>query len=346
MNKKQLIYLIIGILIIGALAIPKIMPKGGPKAGGKPKPGPIAIGKFTIQSTQLNKTVSAAGSILAEEEVELRTESSGRVLQILFKEGEAVSKGQLLLKMNDADLQAQLKKAISIEKLKAQSEKRMKQLLDKGGVSQEAYDMANTELQSAKADIDLLREQIRKTEIRAPFNGTIGLRSISEGSTLAVNTLIARLQSLNKMKLDFSIPEKYAAFVSKGQEISFHTDAMPNDIHAKVFAIEPKIDPNNRNILIRAIFDNPGKKYFPGSFAKVQIVLKKDDNAIMIPTQAVTPILKGQKVYVVSGDSVVERKIELGERLDSMVQVTKGLEPGEVIAVKGVVLLRNGAKIK
>ncbi len=346
MNKKQLIYLIIGILIIGALAIPKLMPKGGPKAGGKPKPGPIAIGKFTIQSTQLDKTVSAAGSILAEEEVELRTESSGRVLQILFKEGEAVIKGQLLLKMNDADLQAQLKKANSIEKLKAQSEKRMKQLLDKGGVSQEAYDMANTELQSAKADIDLLREQIRKTEIRAPFNGTIGLRSISEGSTLAVNTLVARLQSLNKMKLDFSIPEKYAAFVSKGQDISFHTDAMPKDIHAKVFAIEPKIDQNNRNILIRAIFDNPGKKYFPGSFAKVQIVLKKDANAIMIPTQAVTPILKGQKVYVVSGDSVVERKIELGERLDSMVQVTKGLEPGEVIAVKGVVLLRNGAKIK
>jgi membrane fusion protein (multidrug efflux system) len=346
MNKKQLIYLIIGILIIGALAIPKLMPNGGPKAGGKPKPGPIAIGKFTIQTTQLNKTVSAAGSILAEEEVELRTESSGRVLQILFKEGEAVIKGQLLLKMNDADLQAQLKKANSIEKLKAQSEKRMKQLLDKGGVSQEAYDMANTELQSAKADIDLLREQIRKTEIRAPFNGTIGLRSISEGSTLAVNTLVARLQSLNKMKLDFSIPEKYAAFVSKGQEISFHTDAMTNDNHAKVFAIEPKIDPNNRNILIRAIFDNPGKKYFPGSFAKVQIVLKKDANAIMIPTQAVTPILKGQKVYVVSGDSVVERKIELGERLDSMVQVTKGLEPGEVIAVKGVVLLRNGAKIK
>jgi membrane fusion protein (multidrug efflux system) len=346
MNRKQIIYLIIGIIIIAALAIPKLMPKGGPKAGGKPKPGPISIGKFTITSSQLDKTVSAAGSILAEEEVELRTESSGRVLQILFKEGEAVSKGQLLLKMNDADLQAQLKKALSIEKLKAQNEKRNKQLLDKGGVSQEAYDMASTELQSSRADIELLREQIRKTEIRAPFNGIVGLRSISEGSTLAMNTLVARLQSLNRMKLDFSIPEKYAAFVSKGQLISFSTDAFPSINSAKVFAIEPKIDPNNRNILIRAIFDNQAHKYFPGSFAKVQIVLKKDAKAILIPTQAVTPILKGQKVFVVSGDSVVERKIELGERLDSMIQVTKGLEVGEVIAVKGVVLLRNGAKIK
>ena len=346
MTKKQIIYLFIGVLIIAALAIPKLMPKGPGKAQGKPKAGPISIGKFTITATELDKTVSAAGTIFAEEEVELRTESSGRVLKILFREGESVSKGQLLVKMNDADLQAQLKKAQSIERLKIQSEKRMKQLLEKGGVSQEAYDMASTELQSAKADIDLLKEQIRKTEIRAPFAGTIGLRSISEGSTLAMNTLVARLQSLNKMKLDFSIPEKYAAFVSKGQEISFHTDAIPQDIHARVYAIEPKIDPNNRNILIRAIFDNPGKKYFPGSFAKVQIVLKKDAKAIMIPTQAVTPILKGQKVYVVSGDSVMERKIELGERLDSMVQVTKGLEAGEVIAVKGVVLLRNGAKIK
>ncbi|MFY8022450.1 MAG: efflux RND transporter periplasmic adaptor subunit [Bacteroidia bacterium] len=346
MTKKQIIYLVIGLAIIIALAIPKLLPKAGQKGAGKPKQGPILIGKFTIQNSELDKTVSAAGTIFAEEEVELRTESSGRVLQILFKEGEAVAKGQLLLKMNDADLQAQLKKALSIEKLKIQSEKRMKQLLEKGGVSQEAYDMASTELQSAKADIDLIKEQIRKTEIRAPFAGTIGLRSISEGSTIPTNTLVARLQSLQKMKLDFSIPEKYAAFVSKGQEISFHTDAIPQDIHAKVFAIEPKIDPNNRNILIRAIFDNPGKKYFPGSFAKVQIVLKKDANAIMIPTQAVTPILKGQKVYVVSGDSVIERKIELGERMDSMVQVTKGLEAGEVIAVKGVVLLRNGAKIK
>jgi membrane fusion protein (multidrug efflux system) len=248
--------------------------------------------------------------------------------------------------MNDADLQAQLKKALSIEKLKAQNEKRNKQLLDKGGVSQEAYDMASTELQSSRADIELLREQIRKTEIRAPFNGIVGLRSISEGSTLAMNTLVARLQSLNRMKLDFSIPEKYAAFVSKGQLISFSTDAFPSINSAKVFAIEPKIDPNNRNILIRAIFDNQAHKYFPGSFAKVQIVLKKDAKAILIPTQAVTPIFKGQKVFVVSGDSVVERKIELGERLDSMIQVTKGLEVGEVIAVKGVVLLRNGAKIK
>lgn len=346
MNKRNLITTLVIAAVILLLAIPKLMPDNKANMPKKGPGGPVMVGTEKVGNSKLVNTITAAGNLRSVEEVELRTEVSGKVLAIHFNEGQVVSSGMLLLKLNDGELKAQLKKVKASLKLKEQTEKRNRALLEKGGISQEAYDQSQTELEAFQADKELLEEQLRKTEIRAPFSGKIGLRNVSVGSNLPAQALIANLQQTNQLKLDFQVPERYASLVKSGSEVKFNVDGNRKTFKATIVAIEPRIDANTRNLLVRAKVENQSQELFSGSFARVTLSLNQNAHAILIPTQAVVPILKGQKVFVVSGDSVVERKIELGQRLDSVVQVVSGLEPGEEIVVKGVIQLRAGSKIK
>jgi membrane fusion protein (multidrug efflux system) len=298
-----------------------------------------------VEPQASERRIETTGNIMADEEVVLYPETQGRIVKINFAEGAQVKKGELLLKINDSDLQAQLKKATATKKLKEDTEKRNKTLLEKGAISNELYDIASTELSSINADIDLLKEQIRKTEIRAPFNGVIGLRNISEGSYVTPTTRIAALQNINQIKVEFSVPEKYANTIQKGSIVLFTTEGK-KQLQAKIYAIEPKIDEVTRNIIMRAICANPKQEILPGSFAKVSIVASTNTNAYLLPTQAIVPILKGQKVYVAQGDSVIERKVKTGVRKDDVIEVTEGLKAGDEVVVEGVMYLRNGAKIR
>lgn len=346
MNRRNWIVTLVVLVVFGLLAIPKLMPDAKSGMNKKGPGGPVLVGTVKVGTGSLSTTLTAAGTLRAEEEVELRTEVPGRVLSIHFNEGQQVARGSLLLKLNDAELKAQLKKVNANLRLKEQTERRNKSLLEKGGISQEAYDLSRTELDATIADKELLEEQIRKTEVRAPFTGKIGLRNISVGSNLPAQALIASLQQTHQLKLDFQVPERYVALVKPGLEIGFTVDGSRSAYKASILAIEPRIDANTRNLLVRARVSNLSQELFPGSFARVNLALNQDNKAVLIPTQAVVPVLKGQKVFVVSGDSVVERRIELGQRRDSVVQVLSGLEKGEEIVVKGVIQLRAGSKIK
>lgn len=350
MTKKRIIWIIIIIAALLLLALPKLLKKEegkGPVPGKPGGPAPaVKVSVYVVKKQDLVNTIQAVGNIIAEDEVELRSEAMGRVVKIGFNEGQEVRKGQLLLKINDADLQAQLNKALSTQKLKAESERRNKQLLEKGGISQESYDISYNDLKGANADIDLLKEQIRKTELIAPFNGLIGLRSISEGGYVDNSMVIARLQDISKVKIEFSVPEKYAALIKTGSNISFTVEGRNEPFTAKVYAIEPKVDPVNRNIVMRAICDNPQRKLLPGSFAKVTVTLQNNPDALLIPTQAVVPVLKGQKVYLAKGGAAVDQPIEIGTRTDVNVEVTKGLHEGDSVIVSGVINIKPGAKIK
>lgn len=347
MNKTSWIWMLVVVAVLALLAIPKLMPDknkiGVAKMGGKQPP--VKVGVYVVSKQDLVNTVQAVGNILAEEEVELRCETQGRVVKIGFEEGQEVKKGTVLVKLNDADLQAQLKRAQATKSLKSETEKRNKQLLDKGGISQEMYDMSLTDLNTAAADIDLLKEQIRRTEVIAPFDGLIGLRNISVGSFINNTGIIAGLQNIKRVKIEFSIPEKYVSLIGRGSEIIFTVEGQTKEYNAKVYAIEPKIDPINRNVIVRAMCENKNRKLLPGSFAKVKVQLHNDPDALMIPTQSVVPILKGQKVFLVKGDSVVEQKIEIGTRTDLNVEVINGLKEGDSVVVNGVIQLKQGSKV-
>jgi membrane fusion protein, multidrug efflux system len=350
MNKKTKNILIVAtiIFVIAITLLPKILSSNevGKNLTGN-KPDMIIPVKAHIVSLEtLSNSVFTTGTILANEEVELRSEISGKIVKILFKEGSFVNKGDLLIKINDSDLQAQLRKAESKVKLSQEKESRQKQLRDGNLISQEEYDNTLGELNVNQADYDLIKAQIDKTEIRAPFSGIVGLRSVSEGSYVTTSTIMARLQNLNSIKVDFSIPEKYSMSVETDDELEFKISGSETFFKAKVYAIEPKIDPATRTLKIRAICSSAYKELIPGAFADVELNLKQTDNTMLVSTVAIVPELKGQKVYLYKNGTAVPQNVELGVREETRVQVLSGLSKGDTVITSGILQIRQNAKVK
>lgn len=348
MSRKQIIWTLVIIALIVALAAPKVFTKKKEDqlSTGKVKAAPVQVSVFDVKKQSLTEGLQVTGNVLAMEEVKLVSETQGRITRIGFAEGSEVRKGQLLLKINDADLRAQLRKAESTLQLRADSEKRNKQLLAKGAISQETYDIAATDLNAIEADIELLKEQIRKTEIIAPFSGVIGLRYVSEGGYVSNTTPIATLQQLNEVKIEFSIPEKYAPKVKTGSVVTFTIEGSDESYQATVYAIEPQVDPATRNVVMRAKCGNSSRKLLPGAFARVNVNFGDAGKVLTVPTQSVIPILKGQKVFVMQGDSAVEKEIITGKRGEKFIEVKSGLGEGEKVIVNGVMYLKSGSKVK
>lgn len=315
------------------------------KAGGN-KPPMSTVSGYVLKPAILDNKLYVSGTVLANEEVELHPESSGKISKLYLKEGRKVSKGELLVKINDADLQAQLKKISLQLKLAEEREKRQKQLLGISGISQEEYDVVLNQLNSLKADMDFTKAQIAKTEIRAPFSGQVGLKWVSEGSYVSPTMKIATVQQLDPVKIDFSIPEKYAGKVNLNDPVLFNIAGNNQQFKGTIYAIEPKIDPGTRTLQIRALCPNKGGHIYPGAFAKIQLLMKETPNALLIPTQAVIPSLKGKKVFVCRGGMAISQMIETGIRTDTQVEVLSGLQIGDTIITSGIMQLKDKAPVK
>jgi membrane fusion protein (multidrug efflux system) len=342
-----IILFVIAILVIVKMVFLKPKDGGkapGPAAGAKAAPTMVTV--YVAVPEDVSNKVFASGTVLANEEVELMPEISGKILALKFNEGTTVSKGDLLVKINDADFQAQVKKLELQVKLAEEKENRGKQLLAINGLSQEEYDVLLNQLNSAKADIDYLKAQIAKTEIRAPFNGVIGLKAVSEGSFISPNVRIASILQIDPVKIDFSIPEQYAGLIKKNDALQFSIEGLSKPFSAKIYAIEPRVDLNTRSIQIRAICPNPDHAIFPGAFAKVDLPLKEIPDAIMIPTEAIVPVLKGKKVFVCKDGKAVSVPVETGIRTAARVQVVKGLQVGDSVITTGVMQLKPDSPVK
>lgn len=307
---------------------------------------PVVVSGYVVKPQRFENTVQSNGTIYANEVAELRAEISGRITGIYFKEGGLVNKGDLLVKINDADLVANLKKLNSQLKLANDKLQRQAKLVEIGGISREEFEMNQAEVSNAQSDIDYTRAQIAKTEIHAPFSGSIGLKNISEGNYVSANNVIATIQQLHPAKIDFSIPEKYLAYVHKGDKIKFFTEMSSTEYEAEITAIEPMIDPATRSVKIRAYAPNNDKKLYPGAFVRIEIVLNISDQSILIPTESIVPVLKGKKVFVSHNGIIDEVKIETGERTEDKVEVLKGLSAGDTILTTGILQARKGNPVK
>lgn len=341
--------LIIIFILILALVLLKIFAFPGNKNQAAPatqRNPPIPVMGFVVKPQHFENTVLSNGTIYANEEAELRSEIAGKLISINFKEGSTVNKGDLLVKINDADLQATLQKLDAQLKLSSDKLERQTKLLKIGGISQEEYEMTHTEVTNTLSDIAFTKAQIAKTEIRAPFNGSIGLKNISEGNYVSASNVIATIQQLDPVKVDFSVPEKYLAYIRKGDEIKFNVGETGKQYKAAIAAIEPTIDPATRSVKIRAYADNKDKVLYPGAFVHIAIVINISDNSILIPTESVVPILKGKKVFVSRGGVVDEAMIETGERTESRVEVLKGLADGDTVLTTGVLQVRKGSQVQ
>lgn len=346
MKIKTLVYslLLIGLVGLIGYRITKNSDAKGPKDKEKDKQ-PITVSGYVVNLQTFDNNLALSGSIEANEQVEIRSEVSGLVTAIYFQEGSKVAKGQLLFKVNDIELKAQLAQAKTRENLASENERRAKLLLQKEAISQEEYDVAKADFRSTQAQSQLIQAQIEKTSVRAPFSGTIGLRSISPGTYITPSLLVAKLVNIGQLKITFSIPEKYASQVKKNATITFKVSGSQQSYSAQVYAIEPEIEIATRTLQVRALANNKEGKLFPGTFADVELPLDIIKDAVVIPTEAIIPVQNGKKVFIANKGMAKEVLIETATRTDASILVTTGLKAGDTVLTSGVMSLKDEAPI-
>ncbi len=266
--------------------------------GGGQQGAVLPVTATIARPSYLTNGIRSAGTLLANEEVDIVSKVSGKVTGVYFKEGSVVKKGALLVKIYDEDLQAQLKRAEIQEKLLSEKLERQRILLAKDAVSRESFDQLQTDYNVILADINLLKVRIAETEVRAPFDGTIGFRFVSEGTYVQPSVKIAHLIDYSQMKLEFAIPEKYVSQQLMGKRISFNAQGYTDEFFATVYAIDYRVDEATRTIGLRARYDNRDKRLVPGMFADLVLITDEKNNAIQIPSETVVPDMNEKRVWI------------------------------------------------
>lgn len=343
---------IFGILaVLGIILYPKFRSES--PAGGAAGPGAMQgfqqralnVHAMVVSPQHMVELINSSGTLLPDEEVELSFEASGKIVNIYFSEGTEVRKGDLLAKVNDRHLQAQLLRLQAQRKLAEEREFRQRALLSRDAISQESYDQIVTELQTLAADIMLVEARIAETELRAPFDGIIGLRYVSEGSFATPATKIARLIKIKPLKVEFSVPERYSGEVGPGFPVEFSIDGILKRFHATVYAIDPKVDIRTRTIVARALYPNTNEELKPGRFAAITMQLSETPDAIAIPTESLIPEMDGDKVYVYRGGRASSVQVRTRLRTESLIQIVEGLSFGDTLLTTGVMQLRHGLPV-
>jgi membrane fusion protein (multidrug efflux system) len=361
MKLRYIIYIAIA-LIIGYLVYNKLHGDskknsaeqggggGGGAAGGgkdgKAKGGPVPVNIQIVKDTVMNTTINVTGTVDPNERVNLISQTAGNITSINFTEGSHVTKGQVLVKVYDQDLQATLKQNQYQITLAKQNEFRNRTLLEKEAVSRQEYETSLSEYNTLRAQGDVIKAQIARTIIRAPFSGTIGLRNVSPGGYLSPTTPIATLVNTDPMKVTFSIPERYRSLVRPGSKINFNIASSLKNFMATVYAIDPAVDPTSRTVTVRARASNPRNEITAGGFAKINLILEQSPKTIMVPTQCVVPDLKSSKVFIARNDTAYAVPVKTDNRTDTQIEVIEGLKPGDSLIVSGIIQMRPKVPLK
>lgn len=316
-------------------------------APGRPRvSGPMSVDAFVIKQTSISESVEVPGSLRPFEETDIRAEVGGRIVQMNVREGTLVEKGTLLVKLFDEDLKAQLRKLRVQLQIKQKTEERNRELLKISGISQQDYDLSTLEVENLRADIETTQIAISKTEIRAPYRGVVGLRNISLGSYISPSDIVTTIRQVDKLKLEFSVPEKYAKDIGKGYAVKFRVDGGEYQHTATVIATENNVDQNTRTLQVRALVAGNNRELVPGVFAKVNLQLGKNDSALLVPTQAVIPNIRNKQVVLLRGDSALFAVVETGMRDSAYVEIIHGVSVGDTVITSGLMAIRPESKVK
>lgn len=315
-------------------------------AKGPQKQNILNINGLVINPQTLTEDITMVGNLLPDEEVDLTFETSGKIVEINFKEGTLVRKGDLLAKVNDKPLQAQLSRYEAQLKLAQDRVYRQSTLLEKDAVSQEAFEQARTELAMLNADIDIVKQNIALTELRAPFDGVIGLRNVSEGAYASPNVVVAKLTKITPLKIDMHIPERYADDIRVGTTLSFTVEGSNRNYNASVYAKQSEVDMDTRTLTVRATFPNSNGQLMPGRFITAKIRMSDIPNAIAIPTEAIVPEMGVDKVYLYRNGKAHAVSVKTGLRTDALIHIVEGIEVGDTIITSGTLQLREGLAVK
>ncbi|WP_426490689.1 efflux RND transporter periplasmic adaptor subunit [Hymenobacter sp. 102] len=366
---RRILWLLVALAVVGALAFIKIkyFPSQSPDAkGGGGGKGAAGSGKggsgggpagkgggqklpvqvYVVKATSLADEVAATGSILAEESVVIKSEISGKITSLNIREGQPVSKGQLLLSINADEIQAALKKQEYNIKLFRDQEKRQRTLLDKEYISAQEYEQANNQLLTAQADLQSLRASLAKAYVRAPFAGVLGLTTATVGTYVSPGAEITTLSKVKPVKINFTVPSRFSSLVRTGDPITITDEASNKKYEAKVYALDPQIDPVSRTQTVRARYANTNNELRPGAFVKVNLQLGQTSDALQVPTEAVIPEASGYSVYTVQQGKMVPKKVKIGVRSDRLIQITDGLAVGDSVIRTGILQVKPGDAVR
>ena len=357
MNKKTRIIAItaIALFVLGMIFFPRIknhfskseattaiMP---PSGGGARQV--LSVNAKVMKYETLENVFRTMGVLLPYEEVNLVFETTGKITNIYFREGAFVRRGQLLAKLNDNILQAELQRLEVQVPLLESRVARQQHLLERDAVSLEAFESVTTELDRLRADIALAQARIAQTELRAPFDGYIGLRFVSEGTFATTQTVISTLTQTTPLKLDFSVNQSQANYIQPGQTLNFTagTDLL-NNFEAQIYAVEPRLNEQTFTLRARALYDNRHGLLRPGNSANIQIVVNEHDNALLVPSISLVAEMGRNFVYVYENGIARARNVTTGMRTAGAIQITNGLHAGDTLITTGVMQLRNGMAVR
>lgn len=350
-KKKWVITALVFVLFIAAGVAYHFMKKNSLQDGGNAAlvpsrtSGTLNINAYVVKEKPLTDNITATGTLIPDEQVNLSFETSGKIVSINFDEGSRVKKGDLLAKVNDKTLQAQLSRYEAQLKLAEARVFRQSALLERDAVSQEAAEQANTELAILNADMALVKANIALTELRAPFDGVIGLRQVSEGAYASPSTVIATLTKLSPIKIEFSVNEQYASQVQAGTNLTFQVQGVLKTFNSSVYAAESQVDADIRSLKVRARYPNTNYELIPGRYINVTIKMLEIPNAIVIPSPALIPEMGMAKVFLYKNGKAEPVNVEIGMRTDAEVQILSGLSVGDTLITSGTLQLRTGMDV-
>ncbi|MFD0794500.1 efflux RND transporter periplasmic adaptor subunit [Mucilaginibacter litoreus] len=351
MKTRYIIYTLLA-LVVAFLIYNKFFSKGAKEkqtatAGkGKKKNGPVAVNVLVVKDTAVTNQIDITGTIDANEKVNLVSQTAGNITNIYFNEGSHVSKGQLLVKVYNQDLQASLQQIQAQIVLARDINRRNQILVQKEAISKEESETSQSSLNALQAQADVIKAQIARTEIRAPFSGIIGLRNVSPGGYLSPSTPIATLVNIDPAKVTFSVPERYLPLIKKGGKIIFTVESSRKNFSATVYAIEPSLDATSRTITVRAKAPNADNLLTAGAFAKINLTLDQIPKTIMVPTESVIPDIKSSKVYIYHNGKALAKDVKTDLRTDTKIQIVDGLASGDSVVVSGLIQIRPNAPLK
>ncbi len=341
------IYLRVVLLITfsGLIFCKKAGSPGGNAGAGPQTPKALVVETLVATPEALSADIRVPGTILANESTEIHPEVSGRMVELNIREGTNVAQGTLLAKLYDGDLQAQLRKLEVQLKIADQTEKRQAELIKIQGISQQEYDLSLLQVLNLKADMDIIKEAIRKTEIRAPFSGKLGLKNVSPGGYVTPSTVLTTISQVNTLKVQFNIPERYGAKLKPGQAVTFSVDGSDKSYAASIIASEISIDEDTRSLAVRALVKQPDASLIPGVFAEVKIILGKNEEALMVPNNSIIPMGRKKQLYVYEGGKAMAKEVTTGVRDSTNIQILTGIKAGDTVITSAVLFLRPGLEV-
>lgn len=348
MPKKLILWGIVAVVLIAGIVLGRRFvgsSEAERPAAAKRDSSPLPVYTHRAEAAPLQETVIATGSLRADEAIDLVSELSAKIVSLRIDEGSVVAAGDVLVKLDDCELQAELEQIRRRLDLARTQADRQRELFAAKGTSQETLDTAVNEVRVLEAGASLIEARLDKTSLRAPFDGVVGLRYVSEGAYVTPQSRIASLQKIDRLKIDFTIAERYMGRVTVGTPVEITVAGRDTPLTGEIYAIEPRIDPDSRTLRLRAAAANPDGRLLPGAFATVSVPMETIPDALLVPAHAVVPGLNETSLFVIEDGVARSRSVKLGLRLERQVQIISGLEDGDVVITSGQMQLRDGARV-